>query len=238
MVKDGNQWCSAGCTRMVSSKRKRGGVTLCATCDPISKPRRVEILLREKLARAIDHPFSAADDTLFGQTCDVTKKRRPDLLWLGEDRCILVEVDERGGHSDPSYTPECDFGWAMDMVHCLVQLYRERGRNGGRVPHIVLLRYNPDEYDGGRVTEEERLCLLVERIVHHSTRAIPPTDAPVPEIEYYFYHSKCDHFVSHAQRQVGAARVAVFPNRTMQSYRIQGDPSTAHTSTGCDRSVS
>ena len=118
---------------MVSSKRKRGGVTLCATCDPISKPRRVEILLREKLASAIDHPFSAADDTLFGQTCDVTKKRRPDLLWLGEDRCILVEVDERGGHSDPSYTPECDFGWAMDMVHCLVQLYRERGRNGGRV---------------------------------------------------------------------------------------------------------
>jgi len=27
------------------------------------------------------------------------------------------------------------------------------------------------------------------------------TDAPVPEIEYHFYHSKCDHFVAHARKK-------------------------------------
>ena len=65
-----------------------------------------------------------------------------DNLWIAQDRAIILEVDE--GCGNPSYPAECDVAWAVDMNTALVQLYQKCGYNGGMVPHVILLRFNPD----------------------------------------------------------------------------------------------
>ena len=203
----GNIFCRICLSTTLSSARKRSGIHMCAGCD-VTVPDRIEHVVRPMLLQLVHHPPSATDDTLFGQTCDVVKRRRPDLLWLHTDRCVLTEVDENGGHGSLNYTASCDFGWAMDMVASLVELYRDHGWNGGKVPRITILRWNPDEYDGGRVALDNRIETLAARINALLTCDVSPgEDFPLPQIEYYYYHSKCEAHIEFAASHPDAARV-------------------------------
>lgn len=178
----------------------------CAACDETTVDR-VELVVRPLLLSSVSHPPSATDDTLFGQTCDVVKRRRPDFLWLGNDRCVLVEIDENGGHGTSNYTPSCDLGWVMDMVVVLNRLYADGGWNEGRIPYAHIFRMNPDEYDGGSVTLDARIEALSGRIHDVLNMDVDPDLSLVPTVEYMYYHSKCRAHIAFAMNHRDAIRV-------------------------------
>jgi len=189
---------------MLSTQRMRNGIQQCASCDD-SIVDRVEHLIRPMLLPKVDHPPSALDDVMFGTTCDVTKRRRPDFLWIGEDRVIQLEVDERGGHSDRNYTPECDLGFIMDINHCINHLFASHGYNDGKVPHHVVLRMNPDECDRMYISLEDRVDQIAERINHYLKVPLDPTSCPV--LEYHYYHTKCSRHISYARTNPDSVHV-------------------------------
>lgn len=199
---DSKYFCA--CTKRLGMNRVRAGVAQCAECDA-SVVDRVEHLVRPILVDLVGHQPSAMDDTLFGQGCDVMKRRRPDFMWSGSDRVVIVEVDERGGHSDSNYTPECDLGWVMDMTAAIVDLYRANGYNEGNVPHVIVVRFNPDECDVQRVGFEERLEVVAERVRHYMTADLSCDARPI--LEYHFYHSKCQRHKDWALANPEAVRV-------------------------------
>ena len=168
---------------------------------------RIEVVIRPLLLSSIPHPPSAIDDTLFGQTCDVVRRRRPDFLWLGCDRCILVEIDENGGHGSANYTSICDFGWMMDMVAVLNDLYARGHWNEGKVPYVHIFRMNPDEYDCERVSMESRLIALAHRVTEVFEMQLDPVAGLLPTVEYMYYHTKCQHHIDFATAKTDSIRV-------------------------------
>jgi hypothetical protein len=153
----------------------------------------------------VTHPPSALDDVMFGQTCDVTKRRRPDFLWVGADRVVQLEIDERGGHSDSNYSPECDLGFVMDIHACVVRLFAENAYNEGRVPQHIVIRFNPDECDRMRISLDKRIERIAERINYHLNA--PYEDATCPILEYHYYHTKCARHIEYAASNPEAVRV-------------------------------
>lgn len=202
----GNVFCHGCCSKLLGRARKRARVYTCAECDDTVVDR-IEVVIRPLLLSSVAHPPSARDDTLFGQTCDVVKRRRPDFLWLGKDRCILVEIDEHGGHGSANYTPVCDFGWMMDMVVALSTLYAEGGWNEGRVPYVHIFRMNPDEYDGGMVSLESRIASLSNRIHEVFEMDVDATTCLLPAVEYLYYHTKCHSHIDFAKGNPDSIRV-------------------------------
>ena len=98
--------CHGCCDVYLSKQRKRNKITVCAECDP-RVPQRTEKIVVPLLLSQIVHPASAQDDTLFGGgECDASR-RRPDLLWLGHDRVVTLEIDE---HSHRDRTTSCELG--------------------------------------------------------------------------------------------------------------------------------
>ena len=200
----GNLFCHSCCSKILSYARRRARVHICAECDEMAVDR-IEVVIRPLLLSSVSHPPSAQDDTLFGQTCDVVRRRRPDNLWLGNDRCIIFEVDENGGH--PNYTVECDFGWMMDMVVALNELYSANGWNEGRVPYVHIVRMNPDEYDGGNVSLESRIAFVASRINEVFQMEVDPLACLLPTVEYMYYHSKCQPHIDFAKGIPDSIRV-------------------------------
>ena len=153
-------------------------------------------MLRKPLLKRVQYEPSAIDDTLFGtnkRLCDVVKRRRPDMIWLGHDPaiCVVWECDENGGH--PGYLKECDASWMTDMHEALTYLYRKNGYVGeGLFPKVVILRWNPHERDPGyHVEMDERMDVVAARINELLTSDLSEYPTERPTVEYYYYHSKC-----------------------------------------------
>ena len=142
--------------------------------------------------------------------CDVVKRRRPDNIWFGEDRVIVLEVDEKGGHGSSNYSAECDLGWIMDLNAAIVTIYRGRNMNYGNVPHFLVLRFNPDEYDGGNVSLDTRIDCIGGRVNELMTCDLSWKEAHHPYIEYHYYHTKCADKIQWAKQNPDAVRVRVF----------------------------
>lgn len=202
-LQNSKTFCSiCGVTRL-SKLRKVSQI--CASCNDNSIDR-TEVEIRKKLLSMVPPP-SAQDNILFGQTCDVVKKRRPDLMWVDQDRVVIGEIDENGGHGNTNYTPECDFGWVMDMTSALIKLFQVNDWNDGNIPHIFVIRMNPDECDANPKPLDDRIQLFAERINHYCTCALDEYEARVPNIEYHFYHSKCSKHIEYAKKHSSAANV-------------------------------
>ena len=196
-------YCSiCGVTRLSKLRRK---TQMCASCDKTSVDR-TEVQIRKMLLLLVYCP-SAQDDTVFGQTCDVVKKRRPDLIWIAPDRVVIGEVDENGGHGSSNYTPDCDFGWVMDMTSALIELFQINNWNDDKMPHIFVIRLNPDECDTNPKPFKYRIQLFADRINHYCTCSLDEYQARVPNIEYHFYHTKCYKHIEYAKEHPNAANV-------------------------------
>ena len=193
-MSDGNRFCIGCYSKLLSQQRRRAGIRLCQECDA-SKPQRIEVLLRPQIIQNVKFPPSAIDDTLFGNGCDVSRRRRPDLAWFGEDRAILLEIDENGGHGTMNYSAECDFGWIMDMTVCINKIYIEK--NNGILPNVFFIRFNPDEYDKRHIPLSERIETVSNRI--NEMLESQSELMLVPSIEYFYYHTKCKHHIEYAQ---------------------------------------
>ena len=135
--------------------------------------------------------------------CDTTTNRFPDGLWVLRDEdnrivlLVIIEVDE-DSHRDRD--PECESGKVDDTFEALQKLVLKEGarrdavtRHGAHMVPVVLLRVNPNAYDGLRTKLKDRVKAVADLFHHYAhmpaaERAALPTHAPIVHILYY--HSK------------------------------------------------
>ena len=135
--------------------------------------------------------------------CDTTTNRFPDGLWVLRDEdghivlLVIVEVDE-DSHRDRD--PKCESGKVDDTFQALQDVVLKEGarrgavaRHGAHMVPVVLLRVNPDAYDGPRTKLKDRVQAVADRFHHYAhmdaaERAKLPTDGPIVHVMYY--HSK------------------------------------------------
>jgi hypothetical protein len=133
------RFCRLCTSKLLSARRVRSGMQFCAGCDD-SVPERIETVVVKKLLEILkEYPPSAIDNVVLGKcaTDSENKKHRPDLAWVLDDRIIIIEIDENGGH--PNYEATCEMARMSRIVETL-QIEH------GFVP-VIFLRFNPDEYD-------------------------------------------------------------------------------------------
>ncbi len=141
------------CGQVDASKRKTGTPGVCRGCDqtlPELVARKVKRILLETLPLP-----SASDSTYTGLTCD-TSKRRADLLWVGIDRILQVEIDEEA-HADRSITCE------------LAKLHESKWglREEDQQKPLIMIRFNPISIERGckcvvELFEHWRRCALYD----------------------------------------------------------------------------
>lgn len=173
--------CHGCCDVYLSPMRKRNKITVCAECDP-RVPQRTEKIVVPLLMAQISHPASAQDDTLFGGgQCDASR-RRPDVLWLGFDRVVSLEIDE---HSHRDRATSCELGKMHDQFVAWQTLV-------GCVP-VFYIRFNPDEYDGKRTVLDDRVSAVAQRVNELLTMDVTGYSSFVPYVEFFYYHANARH---------------------------------------------
>ena len=129
-------------------------------------------------------------------------------MWQGSDLVVILEVDERGGHSDTNYTPECDLTCVDDMNTSIVTLWGKNGLNHGKVPHLFVIRLNPDDCDRMRVNLDVRINKIAERIKHYITVDLSTIDSPErPFLEFWYYDTKCFGHIEFAKSRPDVVKV-------------------------------
>ena len=103
--------------------------------------------------------------------------------------------------------PECDMGFIMDIYSSIVQLFAANGFNDGKVPHYIVLRFNPDECDRVRVSLDTRIEKVSERINYYLDAPLGDATCPIPILEYHYYHTKCAAHIDYAKSNSDAVRV-------------------------------
>jgi hypothetical protein len=118
-------------------------------------------------------------------------------MWTWTDRVVICEIDENGGHVN--YASECDLGWVMDMNSALIRLFQKNNYNDMKMPHLFVIRFNPDEYDGGKVSLDDRIKNVAKRIRFYLNCDLTDFDSSVPTVEYHYYHTKCNFHINYAR---------------------------------------
>jgi hypothetical protein len=195
-------WCVVCLDKLLSPPRIRDGIRACAECDS-TVPKRIEIILRPKFEKLIG-PAHMFDKMIGGEGCGADKTwTRPDMLWLTCDddfanmRIVVIECDEQS-HADEDAS--CHAA-RMSKQHEALQSAARQEYGAADVP-VVFLRYNPDSYDLGRVSGEDRISAVsaeARRILFEGGWV---DFAPhCPHVAYFYYHSKgrkhIDHMLAH-----------------------------------------
>ena len=155
--------CHVCCQTRLSKIRLRSGITTCAECDPQVPPRSEHVVVPRLLER-IASSVRAGRRPLWRSGCDANR-RRPDLLWLGRDRVVSVEIDEHSRRSDECVRWErCTTCRWQSLLGCVPVFY---------------VRVNPDEYDGRYLPLEDRLDAVTESTTcSHRTSPMRPSSCP------------------------------------------------------------
>ena len=175
--------CHGCCNNTLSHIRQRNGITVCAECDPIL-PQRTEKIVVPLLLNLINHPPSAQDNVVYGgNICDAAQ-RRPDILWMWFDRIVSLELDE---HSHSDRPTSCELGKMHDQFISWQKLI-------GCDP-VFYVRFNPDEFDGGRICMDDRINTVAQRINELLTMDVTSYSSLVPHVEFFYYHSSAQHHI-------------------------------------------
>lgn len=137
--------------------------------------------------------------------CDTTTNRFPDSLWvLRDDKSnravlvVLVEVDE---DSHVGRDPQCESGKIDDTFQSLQDALAKEGAARGAVARhdaqmvpIVLLRINPNAYDGPKRTHlkdrVKAVAALANSYLHMDAVALATLQTNAPIVHVLYYHSK------------------------------------------------
>lgn len=193
--------CSAcGVTQVCRLRmHARGGSGLCAECDgsssssSLAKEKR---LTQELLKHGVPPPSAVDNVVVGGKTCEVGR-RRPDLAWVTNGYIINLEIDE---DSHTARHPSCEVRKAQDTRY---------GAEGGSKP-LLLIRYNPDQYDGYNPQEPSAaesnrtayLATLLKWVLYNVRREA--LDLHRPNVVYVYYHTR-------AAKHLTAVSKAGFP---------------------------
>lgn len=159
--------------------------------------RRKEAVLVDALMALGVPPPSAVDDTMVGGPSCHVHRRRPDVAWVAATHIVNLEVDE---DSHAARNSSCEVSKAQDTRF---------GAEQGDKP-LVLLRYNPDQYDGPP-SKGAREAFLAQAIIFclqqidHSA-----LDTLRPNVIFLFYHTR-------AQKHILATGIAGFPTMCLPS---------------------
>ena len=136
--------------------------------------------------------------------CDTTTNRFPDGLWVLRDEdsnhvvlVVIVEVDE---HSHCDRKPWCESGKVDDTFQALQVVLAQEGsardavaRHDAQMVPIVLLRVNPNAYDGPRTHLKDRVKAagaLANSYLHMDAAARATLQTHAPIVHVLYYHSK------------------------------------------------
>lgn len=162
-----------------SVKRKYGTPGICAKCDE-TVSERIEHRVKKYILCQLP-PASVNDSQLTGSGCGEAR-RRADLLWIGQDRVVQVEIDE----DEHKYRlVECELG-KMDSskwgLHKDVQC-----------KPMCFIRFNPD---GCKTDEEFNLrCDHLVRTIQQCLEGWegPMTDNLKTRVVYMYYSENSKH---------------------------------------------
>ena len=126
------------------------------------------------------------------------------MAWLSKDddccRILVIEIDE---HSHDDRDSSCE---ARRLSEQFIALQTAVGV-GATVP-ILFLRYNPDAYDGGRVSGEDRLAQVAavgRRFLYEGGwREI---NVLLPAVKFMFYHSSAQKHIDYLRERPDAVAV-------------------------------
>ena len=184
------------CFNALGLARQRASIRLCGTCSRTA-PARIEHTVRDRLLPLVMHEPSMEDNVrLGGGGCDAPV-RRADLGWLAPDRAVFFEVDE---HSHHDREASCELGKLWDQTVAVKRLLGEHAR-------VFMVRFNPDEYDGGRVTLDERVRAAAALVNELIATDVSAYDAMAPHVWYMYYHSKSMHLMDAARARPDAVHV-------------------------------
>ena len=164
--------------------RKYGTPGVCVQCDK-TIPERIEHKVKNYLLTKLPPP-SANDNQLTGTECGESK-RRADLIWIGHDRVIQVEIDE---DEHKSRTVDCELA-KMDSSKW--GLHPE-----DQCKPMVFVRFNPD---GCQSEEEfEQRCLhLVSVVEQHLTMQMSNTLKT--HVLYLYYSDTNKHLLAAKEKE-------------------------------------
>ena len=157
---------------------------MCAKCDASRPPLRqdqVWSLLESRLP-----PPSIRDDQCIAtssSSCQTHTRRRPDFCWIAPDRIVHVECDEYDSHKDEDVSCHLakldDTNWGFEGEH----------------RPTVVIRFNPDRYDGRAVSFVERCNHLITLILFYLQCDISVLDPVRCNVIYMYYHSHMQYLM-------------------------------------------
>lgn len=154
---------------------------ICAKCEKV-KPERIEVTFGRQIIDAFGHEPNTKDKSLATSSrCADLEHRRPDLLWVHQGKvAVVVEIDENS-HVDRETS--CEIRKISEQNLAIQEL------DGCANIPVHTIRVNPDAYDGGDFTLEDRAQIVADIMRH-----IFDDDSHEPNgfAKMYFvcYHSK------------------------------------------------
>jgi len=172
--------CKICLQALLGPKRMRTGI--CASCDP-DVPERIEIVFGNAIIEAFGYPPNARDKTMAsGSSCKGISNRRPDLLWINPGKvAVVVEIDE---DSHSTRESSCELKKISDQNEAIQSI------DGCECIPVHTIRVNPDAYDGGRVSMQERAEKVAEILkdILHGDHEYEQNG--YMKVVFCYYHSK------------------------------------------------
>ena len=179
-------------TRLSGSRQYKLGI--CAKCEKV-KPERIEVTFGRQIIDAFGHEPNTKDKSLATSSrCADLEHRRPDLLWVHQGKvAVVVEIDENS-HVDRETS--CEIRKISEQNLAIQEL------DGCANIPVHTIRVNPDAYDGGDFTLEDRAQIVADIMRH-----IFDDDSHEPNgfAKMYFvcYHSKAQFQIdAHAEHWI------------------------------------
>jgi hypothetical protein len=182
-----NNFCHNCKSTHVTGDRKKNG--LCGGCETL-KEARIEHVFGKMIEVIVDFTPNSKDKAIaVGADCEGFDRRRPDLLWVIENKvAVVVEIDEDSHRDSSNYPVSCEVRKINEQNLAIQQLV-----DCENIP-VHTIRVNPDAYDVMDISLETRAKTVGERIKKllyidsHESNGYA-------KLYFYCYHSKAEHLI-------------------------------------------
>ncbi len=179
-------------TRLSGSRQYKLGI--CAKCEKV-KPERIEVTFGRQIIDVFGHEPNTKDKSLATSSrCADLEHRRPDLLWVHQGKvAVVVEIDENS-HVDRETS--CEIRKISEQNLAIQEL------DGCANIPVHTIRVNPDAYDGGDFTLEDRAQIVAD-IMRHTFNDDSHEPNGFAKMYFVCYHSKAQFQISaHAEHWI------------------------------------
>ena len=132
-------------------------------------------------------PYSKDKTMATDAACDGIQRRRPDLVWIVPGKvAVVVEIDE---DSHFGRDTSCELRKISEQSEAIQMM------EGCECIPVYTIRVNPDAYDGGNVSREdraERVAEILSDIIHGDHEY---EQNGFMKVIFCYYHSKSQHHI-------------------------------------------